>query len=135
MCIDAPESTTNSRSSGFRVDAGKHLLSEGEKNAALISSFNYDTLLANSHTDSRALRSCHSVSSRDQSSNFWNIGVTLMKFTWSNSFGTKDFGLECQHDAPRLYELNTSEWSAESMKTSAAPFDVIRRPLVVHSSI
>ena len=25
MCIDAPESTTNCRSSGLRVDAGKHL--------------------------------------------------------------------------------------------------------------
>ena len=35
MCIDAPESTTNSLSSGLRVDAGKYLFSEGEKNAAL----------------------------------------------------------------------------------------------------
>ena len=39
ICIDAPESTTNSRSSGLRVDAGKHLLSEGEKNVALSCSF------------------------------------------------------------------------------------------------
>ena len=29
MCIDALESTTNSRSSGLRFDAGKHLFSEG----------------------------------------------------------------------------------------------------------
>ena len=36
MCIDAPESTTNSRSSGLRVDAGRHLFSEGEKNVALV---------------------------------------------------------------------------------------------------
>ena len=36
ICIDAPESTTNSRSSSLRVDAGKHLFSEGEKNVALI---------------------------------------------------------------------------------------------------
>ena len=36
MGIDAPESATNSHSSVFRVDgAGKHLFSEGEKNAAL----------------------------------------------------------------------------------------------------
>ena len=36
ICIDAPESTTNSLSSGLRVDgAGRHLFSEGEKNAAL----------------------------------------------------------------------------------------------------
>ena len=39
MCIDAPESTTNSRSSGLRVDAGRHLFSEGEKNVALSCSF------------------------------------------------------------------------------------------------
>ena len=29
-CIDAPESTTNSRSSNLRFDAGRHLFSEGE---------------------------------------------------------------------------------------------------------
>ena len=34
ICIDAPESTTNSLSSSLRVDdAGRHLFSEGEKNA------------------------------------------------------------------------------------------------------
>ena len=32
-CID--ESTTNSLSSSLRVDAGRHLFSEGEKNVAL----------------------------------------------------------------------------------------------------
>ena len=32
MCIDAPESTTNSLSSCLRVDsAGRHLFSEGER--------------------------------------------------------------------------------------------------------
>ena len=35
MCIDAQESTTNCLSSGLRVDAGRHLFSEGEKNVAL----------------------------------------------------------------------------------------------------
>ena len=40
MCIDAPESTTNSRSSGLRVDAGRHLFPEGEKNVALSCSSN-----------------------------------------------------------------------------------------------
>ena len=40
ICIDAPESTTNSRSSGLRVDgAGRHQFSEGEKNAVLFSPF------------------------------------------------------------------------------------------------
>ena len=37
MCIDAPESTTNSRSSGFRFDgAGRHQFSEGEKNVVFL---------------------------------------------------------------------------------------------------
>ena len=40
MCIDAPESTTNS-SSGFNADAGRHLISEGEKNVALSWSLNF----------------------------------------------------------------------------------------------
>ena len=44
MCIDAPESTTNSLSSGLRVDADKHLFSEGEKNVALFFSSNFTTL-------------------------------------------------------------------------------------------
>ena len=63
VCVDAPESTTNSLSSGFRVDAGKHLFSEGEKNVALSCSFNFNTLLASFHAASRAPCSCHSVSS------------------------------------------------------------------------
>ena len=42
MCIDAPESTTNSPSSGLRFDgAGRHLFSEREKNAVLCFSFNF----------------------------------------------------------------------------------------------
>ena len=39
ICIDAPESTTNSLSSGFNVDAGRHLFSGGEKNVPLSCSF------------------------------------------------------------------------------------------------
>ena len=54
ICIDAPESTTNSRSSGLRVDAGRHLFSEGVKNVALFFSFNFNTLLASFHAASRA---------------------------------------------------------------------------------
>ena len=59
MCIDAPESTTNSLSSGLRVDAGRHLFSEGEKNVALSCSFNFNTFLASFHAASRAPCSCH----------------------------------------------------------------------------
>ena len=62
ICIDAPESTTDSLSSGLRVDAGRHLFSEGEKNVALSCSFNLNTFLASFYTASRAPCSCHSVS-------------------------------------------------------------------------
>ena len=41
MCIDAPDSATNSPSSGVIVDAGRHLFSDGEKNVALSCSFNF----------------------------------------------------------------------------------------------
>ena len=74
MCIDAPESTTNSRSSGFNVDAGRHLFSGDGKNAALSCSFNVSTLLASFHTASRAPCSCHSFSSCERSSNFGALG-------------------------------------------------------------
>ena len=84
MCIDAPESTTNSLSSGFNVDAGKHLFSKVEKNVALSCSFKFNTLLASFHAASRAPCSCHSVSSWDRSSKFWSVGAALMRFTWAN---------------------------------------------------
>ena len=63
MCIDALESTTNSRSSGLRVDASRHLFSEVEKIVALSCSFDLHKLLASLHAASRAPCSCHSVSS------------------------------------------------------------------------
>ena len=75
MCIDAPESTTNFRSSGLRVDARRHLFSDGEKNVALSCSVNFNTLLASLHAASWAPCSCHSVSSRDRSSNFRALGL------------------------------------------------------------
>ena len=58
ICIDAPESTKNSSSSGLRFDAGRHLFSEGEKNVALSCSFSFHTLLASSHAASRAPGFC-----------------------------------------------------------------------------
>ena len=75
MCIDAPESTTNSRSLGLKVDASRHLFSEGEKNVALSCSLNSNTFLASFHAASRAPYSCHSVSSWDRSSNFGALGL------------------------------------------------------------
>ena len=75
ICIDALESTTNSRSSSLRIDAGRHLFSEGEKNVALSCSFNFNTLLASFHAAWRAPCSCHSVSSCERSSNFGALGL------------------------------------------------------------
>ena len=75
LFADHMQSTTNSRSSSLRVDASKHLFSEGEKNVALSCSFNFNTLLASFHAASRAPCSCHSVSSWDRSSNFGALGL------------------------------------------------------------
>ena len=75
MCIDGPESTTNSLYSGFNVDAGKHPFSGDEKNVALWCSFNFNTFLASFHNASRAPCSCHSVSSCERSSNFGALGL------------------------------------------------------------
>ena len=64
MCIDAPESTTNSLSSGSRFDgAARHQFSKSEKNAVLLFSFYFWIFLAKFHAASRAHRSGHSVSS------------------------------------------------------------------------
>ena len=80
-CIDAPESRTNSRSSGLRVVAGKHLFSESEKNVALSCSFNLNTHLASFHAASRAPCSCLLLRPVVK---FWSVGATLMRFTWAN---------------------------------------------------
>ena len=85
ICIDAPESTTNFRSSGLRFDgAGRHLLSESEKNAALFFSFNLGIFLASFHAASRRHRSCHSCLLLRLVLKFWSVGVTLMRITWAN---------------------------------------------------
>ena len=103
MCIDAPESTTNSRSSGLRFDAGRHLFSEGEKNAALSRSFKFNTLLASLHAASRApylaLATLSLPETDPQILERWGYAdeVHLGK-----SFRAKDFGLECQRDVQRL---------------------------------
>ena len=66
-----------SLSSGLRVDgAGRHLFSEGEKNAVSCFPFHFfKNLLTNFHAASRAHRSCHSVSSWNRSSNFGPLGL------------------------------------------------------------
>ena len=72
MCIDARESTTNSRSSGSRFNASKeaHLFSESEKNVTLSCSWTFNTLLTSFNAASRAPSSCQSMSYWDWSSTF-----------------------------------------------------------------
>ena len=83
ICIDAPESTTISLSSGPRVDgAGRHQFSGGEKNAVLCFSFNFWIFCASFHAASRAHRSCHSVSFWDRSSNFGALGSRWWGSPW-----------------------------------------------------
>ena len=139
ICIDVPESTTNSRSSNLKIWCRQATcFSEGEKNAALLFSLNFRTPLASLHAVSRAPRSCHSVSSWNRSSNLGSIGATLMRITLGKSFRTKDFGLECQRDVQRLsWILHVGLVSVclssfvKSMKTSAAPSSGLRNPMVV----
>ena len=96
MCIDAPESTTNSRSSSLRVDFHAPL--------------NFNTFLASFHAASRAPCSCHSVSS--------------VRFTWANmserrilvailASSASKFGIEMQRVDDEV--LNSS---SESTSTS-----------------
>ena len=94
MCIDAPESTTNFLSSGFNVDAGRHLFSGDEKNAALSCSFNLNTFSASFHAASRAPSSCHSVSSCErypQNLEHWGYAHEVHLDKCNRA---RDFGLE-----------------------------------------
>ena len=85
MCIDALESTTNSRSSGLRFDgASRHQFSESEKYAALFFSFNSRIFLASLHAASRAHRSLPFSLLLRPILKFWGIGVALMRITWAN---------------------------------------------------
>ena len=84
MCIDAPESTTNSLSSGLRVDAGRHLFSEGEKNVALFFSFLFSNTfgqLPRCFAGPPLLPLCLLLRPILK---FWSVGATLMRFTWAN---------------------------------------------------
>ena len=130
MRIDAPESTTNSRSSGSRVDAGRHLFSEGEKNVALFFSLNFRTLFGQ---PPRCFTGTEETN--PQNLEHWGYADEVLL---SISVRTKDFGLECPCDVQRLSRIlhigSISEClssSVKSMKTSTAPYPGIRNPFVV----
>ena len=111
MCIDAPESTTNSRFSSIRFDAGKHLFSEDEKHSCSFSfSLNFNTLLGSFHAASRAPCSCHSVSSWRPILKFWSVGTALMKFTWTNVSERRILVSNFSVTRKRLHEFYTLDW-------------------------
>ena len=101
MCIDAPESTTSSRSSGLRFDgAGRHQFSEGEKNAALFSPLISEyfwpaSTLLHGHI---ALATLSLPETDPQILEHWGYAdeVHLGKY-----IRAKDLGLECQRDVQR----------------------------------
>ena len=111
MCIDAPESTTNSLSYGLIVDVeGRHQFSEGEKNVVSCFSLNFRIRLAIFHAASRAYRSCLSVSSWDRSSNFGALGLRWWGSPGQN-YSERWFlvsNVSMTYDG--FYELNTSDW-------------------------
>ena len=84
MCIDAPESTTNSLSSGSIFDGeGRHHFSVSEKKVDSCFSFSFRIFFASLHAASRAHRSCHSLFLRPILK-FWGVGVSLLRITWAN---------------------------------------------------
>ena len=110
MCIDAPESTTNSLSSGFNVDANMHLFSGDEKNAALSCSFYFEHIfgqLPRCFAGTLLLPLCLFLWTILK---FWSIGATLMRFTWTNITERRilvsNFGVTCNS----LWEFHTLYW-------------------------
>ena len=102
MCIDAPESTTNSLSSCLRIDgAGRHQFCEGEKNAALFS-----LLILTHFWPASTLLHGHLalaiVSLPETDPQFLESWGYAGEDHLGKSFQAMDFGLECQHDVRRL---------------------------------
>ena len=94
MCIDAPESTTKSHSSGLRVDAGRHLFSEGEKNVAVMFLHEFqDTSwhFPRCFTGTLLLPFCLVLRPILK---FRGVGAALMRFTWANQSERRILGLE-----------------------------------------
>ena len=110
ICIDAPESTTNSRSSSLRVDAGRHLFSEGEKNVALSCSFNFlHTLgqLPRCFAGTLLLPLCLLLRPILK---FWRVGATLMRFTWAKKSERRILVSNFSVTRNSLCEFHTLDW-------------------------
>ena len=111
MCIESPESTTNSLSSSLSVDgAGRHQFSEGEKNAVLCFSFIFRDIFGQPprcFTGTSLLpfriflRPIHE---------FWSIGVTLMMITSANQSERRISVSNVNMTYDGFCELYTSDW-------------------------
>ena len=97
ISIDTPESTTNSRSSGFRFDADRHLFSEGENFVALSCSFNFNTLLATFHA-ARGHLALATLSPPETDPQIWEDWVYAHEVHLDKCNRARDFGLEFWYD-------------------------------------
>ena len=111
MCIDAPESTTNSLSSGFNVDAGRHLFS-GMRRMLLFGARFAGTLLLPLCLLLRPILK------------FRSVEATLVRCTWTNvterGILVSNFGMTCNS----LCELHTLD---RLRHVSALPENRLRR--------
>ena len=111
MCIDAPESTTNSLPSGLRVDvAGRHQFSEGEKNAVSFFSFNFWDFFGQ---PPRCFTGTSVLPFRlllRPILNFCSVGYTLMRITRVNQSKRWILVSSVSMTYHSLRESNTSYW-------------------------
>ena len=112
MCIDAPESTTNSLSSGLRVDgADRHQFSEGEKNVVLCFSLeNFRIFLASLHAGFTGTSLLPFRLFLRPILKFRCIGVTLMRITWANHSKRWILVSNVSVTWHGFCESNTSDW-------------------------
>ena len=110
MCIDAPESTTNSRSSGLRIDAGRHLFSEGEKNVALLFFLKFQHTfgqLPRCFAGTLLLPLCLLLRPILK---FWSVGATLIRFTWANHSERRILVSNLSVSCNNFREFQTLDW-------------------------
>ena len=123
MCIDAPESTTNSRSSGFNVDASRHLFSEGEKNVALLAPLFLYTFgqLPRCFAGTLLLPLCLLLRPILK---FWSVETALMRFTWAKKSERKIFVSNFSVTCNSFRDFYTLDWS---LHVCALPENRLRR--------
>ena len=139
ICIDAPEWTTNSRSSGLRVEEGRHPFSESKKNVALFFSFSFWTHFWPASTLHRG-HLAHATLSPPETDPQILGPALMMRFTWANVTERRilvsnvcvtcnSFFFEFYIQVGSVSACLSS--SVKSMKTSVAPYPGRRNPIVV----